>query len=174
LLNPISFLEGVSTVKSVRIVLALVLALSLSATLLAGERHQKREAKAPVCPAGQRIEKLTEGMTLTDDQKAKLGTIGKEYGPKMMDAMKAMKVLTPEQEKTAAEATKAAKAQGKKGRELHDAAQAAVTLTDDQKAKKANAESQLKGLTKDLTEKVKGVLTPEQAEQLKKNAHGRK
>jgi len=128
------------------------------------------EKKAPPCPAAQRIERMTQGLTLTDDQKAKFAELAKEFGPKLMDAMKKTDVLTPEQKKAQADARKAAKEAGKQGKELTEAVMAATKITDDQKAKQAEARKEMSALEKGFAEKARAVLTPEQKDELKKKA----
>lgn len=162
--------------RSARVVLTLAVALLMASPLLAGPKKggEKKEKKAPQCPAAQRIEKMVAGLTLADDQKAKIGEIGKEFGPKLAEVMKKMDVLTPEQKKAKADAAKAAKAAGKKGKEAQAAIDAAVNLTEEQKAKIAEAKKEMAPLEKDLCEKVTAVLTPEQKEQLKKAKPGKK
>jgi Spy/CpxP family protein refolding chaperone len=116
---------------------------------------------------------MTKSLTLTDAQKAKFADIEKEFGPKLVAAQKACDVLTPEQKKAREDAAKTAKTAGKSGKEIHQAADAAVKLTDDQKAKQADAKKQAEALRKELREKVVGVLTQEQKDQIKA-AHGKK
>ena len=144
----------------------------IAGPMLAAEK--KHDHKAPPCPAAQRVAKMTEGLTLADEQKSKLDSVCKELGPKMMDAMKKGDVLTPEQKKCQAEAQKAAKAAGKTGKEAHDAIAAAVKMTDEQKAKQGEARKEMGGLEKCLCEKVMAVLTPDQQEQAKKKAEAAK
>ena len=141
--------------QKVRTVLMVGLALVIAAPMLAAV---KKAHKAPPCPAAQRVEKMTEGLTLTDEQKSKLDAVCKELGPKMMDAMKKGDVLTPEQKKAQAEARNAAKAAGKTGKEAHDDVAAAVKVTDEQKAKQGEARKEMGGLEKCLREKVMAVL----------------
>jgi hypothetical protein len=121
-------------------------------------------------PAAQRAERMTEGLTLTAEQKAKLGEVCKDLGPKLMEAMKKVDVLTPEQKKAEAEARKAAKEAGKTGKEASDAVAAAVKMTEEQKSKQAAGRKEMAALEKELREKVTAVLTAEQKEQLKKKA----
>ena len=128
------------------------------------------ERKAPPCPAAQRVERMTEGLTVTAEQKTKFGDLCKEFGPKLMDVMKKVDVLTPEQKTSQREAMKAAKDAGKTGKELREAVQAAVKLTDDQKAKQVETRKEMGALEKELREKVMAVLTPEQKDELKKKA----
>jgi hypothetical protein len=154
--------------RTARSVLILVMALLIASPLLAADK--KRGAKkAPPCPAAQRAEKMLEGVTLTADQKAKLAEVTKECGPKLAECMKKMNVLTPDQKKAQEEATKAAKAAGKSGKELFAAVAASVKLTDEQKAKMAEARKEMAPIEKDLREKVLAILTDDQKAQVKKN-----
>jgi Spy/CpxP family protein refolding chaperone len=105
---------------------------------------------------------MLKGLNLTDDQKAKVKALRKEYGPKFHAA--ADSILTDEQKTARADAIKAAKAEGKKGPELRKAAMQAVKLTDDQKAKMKEA---VKPLNKEVKDKLMAILTQEQKDQLK-------
>jgi Spy/CpxP family protein refolding chaperone len=105
---------------------------------------------------------VLKGLNLTDDQKAKVKELRKEYGPKFKAA--ADSVLTADQKEAREDAVKAAKAEGKKGPEVGKAAMEAVKLTDDQKAKMKEV---MKPLHKEVHEKLMAILTPEQQEQLK-------
>ena len=105
---------------------------------------------------------MLKGLSLSDDQKAKLKALKEEYKPKFKAA--ADSILTADQQKARDEAVKAAKAEGKKGPEVWKAARHAVKLTDEQKAKFHEA---MKPLHKELHEKVMALLTTEQKEQLK-------
>lgn len=157
--------------KTARAMLFLALALLIASPLWAeGPKKKKAVKKAPPCPAAQQIERMLQGLTIADDQKAKLEAIAKEYGPKLMEMMKETDVLTPEQKKARAEAAKAAKEAGKKGKEAQAAIDEAVKLTDDQKAKQAEAKKKMGPLQKELREKVMAVLNDDQKEQLKKKA----
>ena len=118
--------------------------------------------------------RVTAGLTLTAEQKAKMDELCKDLGPKLMTIMKKMDTLTPEQKKAQAEAMKAARDAGKKGKEAADAVAAALKLTDEQKAKQAEMRKEMAPLEKELREKVMAVLTSEQKEQLKKKAEGAK
>jgi len=152
-----------------RVVLTLGMMLALAVPLLAAPK-QAAEKKAPPCPAAQLVDRLTEGMTLNDQQKTKLDELKKEYGPKLMEARKGQDVLTPEQKKAQAQAIKEAREAGKKGVELREAGAAAVKLTDEQKAKMAEVRKLLMPLEKELREKAMAFFTDEQKEQIKKKA----
>ena len=56
---------------------------------------------------------------------------------------------------------KAAKAAGKKGGEVWKDVQAAMKLTDEQKAKMAELRTQAGALHKEFREKIAAILTPE-------------
>ena len=160
--------------RSARIVLTLLAALSIACSALAADKCCPAKKKAPPCPAAQQIDKITAGLTLTAAQKTSFAGLKKEYGPKLMAAIKQLDVMTPEQKKAAAEARKEAKAAGKTGKEIHQAVDAAVKLTDAQKAKSADAHKKVGALSKELKQKVLALLTPEQKDQLKKAAKAKK
>jgi Spy/CpxP family protein refolding chaperone len=105
-----------------------------------------------------------KGLNLTDDQKAKVDVLKKEYRSKFRAA--ADTILTADQRKARDDAVKAAKAAGKKGPEVWKAAREAVKPTDDQKAKFKEV---MRPLRKELHAKVLAILTSEQKEQLKQN-----
>jgi len=154
--------------RTVRTVLVLAIALAIAAPALAQKKERPpREKKAPKCPAMAMMERMSENLNLTPDQKAKIEAIAKEFGPKMAEAQKKTDVLTPEQKKAMQDAGKAAKEAGKKGKEARDAVDAAVKITDDQKAKMNEARKELGVIQKEMREQFMTVLTPEQKEQFK-------
>ena len=102
-----------------------------------------------------------KNLNLTDQQKAKLADLRKEYEPKFKANHEKMEsILTPQQKKARDEAVKAAFAAGKKGKEMFDAIGAAMKLTDDQKAKMAEAWKQTGALFKEFGEKFAHLLDP--------------
>jgi Spy/CpxP family protein refolding chaperone len=116
-------------------------------------------------------------LKLTDDQVTKLKAIKTEYAPKFQELATARDgILTDDQKKARAEAMKEAKAAGKKGRELFEAVQAAVKLTDEQKTKMKEVGKEAAALGKEVLGKAKEVLTADQQDILKKafghHAHG--
>jgi Spy/CpxP family protein refolding chaperone len=154
--------------KTLRTCVLLAVAMLVALPVMAADK--KPAAKKPAkCPAAAYVERMLQGITLTEDQKAKLGEIQKEFGPKLVDASKKRQaILTPEQRKAEAEAAKAARAEGKKGKDLMQAVQNAVKPSDEQKAKLAEVQKERAALEKGLREKAIGVLTAEQKAQLKK------
>ena len=106
---------------------------------------------------------------LSKEQNAKFADLNKEYGPKFKEAFTKMESIpTAEQKKARDEAFKAAVAAGKNGKEVWDAAQAAMKLTDEQKAKMADAQKEMGALYKEFGEKFRAFLTPEQRKKLPK------
>jgi Spy/CpxP family protein refolding chaperone len=116
----------------------------------------------------ERVEK-NKDLKLTDDQKAKLEELKKEYAPKEKALTgKREGVLTADQKKARDDARKAAKDAGKSRREIFQAGMEAVKLTDAQKATMADVRKAAGALNKEISEKVNKILTPEQQEILKK------
>ncbi|MGB7732049.1 MAG: hypothetical protein WBL72_00005 [Thermoguttaceae bacterium] len=108
-------------------------------------------------------------LNLSDDQKTKLAELQKQYAPKLKDlAQTRDNVLTADQKKARQDAIKAARAAGKRGPEVREAIQAAMKLTDAQKAKLADAQKASRTLNKEIMDKVNQVLTPDQQATLKK------
>ena len=105
---------------------------------------------------------MLKGLTLTEEQKAKVDALRKEYEPKLNEAMDS--VLTADQKQASdTDAIKAAKDAGKTGPEVFKAAMAAVNFADEQKAKMKEA---VEPIGKEVREKIKAILTPKQQEQL--------
>jgi Spy/CpxP family protein refolding chaperone len=149
-------------------VLTLVVSLAVAGSLRAADEgkkaHEGKHAQRPLAWAGVNVDQLK----LTDDQKAKVADLQKEYAPQVADLYKKMQsILTDDQRKARQEAEKAAKEAGKTGKELHDAVAAAVTLTDEQKAKQGEVKAELAPIAKEAREKLTAILTPEQQALLK-------
>ena len=148
--------------RVVRVVLALAVSWVFVGKLLAAD-----QSSPPPQPEHQGHEKnfvmmgpwnMLKELNLTDEQKAKVQELRKEYVPKFKEATDS--VLTTDQKKARDDAIKAAKDAGKKG-ELFTVK---LKLTDEQKAKIREA---ITPLEKELREKTQAILTPEQREQLK-------
>ena len=157
-----------------RTLLVLVIALLLASPLSAaekkrkGERGKKKPRKLPVAVF------VPKSIELTDDQKAKVDEINKEYGPKLVEFQKKMAtILTPEQRKARGEAFKAAREAGKKGEEMRKAVQAALKLSDDQKKKLAELQKEQKPIRDEARKKFIALLTPEQKAKLPGKGKGR-
>ncbi|HVV99862.1 MAG TPA: hypothetical protein VHB77_05960 [Planctomycetaceae bacterium] len=112
---------------------------------------------------------LPAAITLTDEQRTKLDEVKKEYSPKVSELLdKKNGILTADQKKARAEAVKAAKAEGKKGKDLMAAGEEAMKLSDDQKEQMAAVDKDLKALNKEIRGKITEFLTDEQKAALKK------
>jgi Spy/CpxP family protein refolding chaperone len=163
--------------KTVRSVL--ILAATLTVTLPLWAAPKPRAERKPATDAmAQRVAKILDGVTLNDSQKAKVDDLKKEYAPKFADVPKRQgMVLTPEQKKARDDASTAAKAAGKKGRDVSEAVDNAVKITDEQKEQKiraAMARSELSMLERELRDKILKLLTPEQKDQLDKAKQAKK
>jgi Spy/CpxP family protein refolding chaperone len=109
-------------------------------------------------------------LDLTADQKAKIDELQKQYGSKLQEGFqKQQALLTDEQRKAQQEAMRAAREAGKSETETRAAGQAAVKLTDDQKAKRTETQKEMALLVKKVREKVTALLTPEQQQKLQKS-----
>jgi Spy/CpxP family protein refolding chaperone len=136
-----------------------------------GESVEKQGLSTPPTPASVAIQKMLEGLTLTEGQKAKLEEVAKQFNPRMIAVLQKLDVLTPEQTKARQDAIKAARAVGKQGKDIQDAIDAAVQLTDEQKARQAKGKRELDDLNKQLLDEMMAVLTPEQQEQVNARLH---
>jgi len=156
-----------------RVVLTLAVALLLTSALLAAER-KRGEGRKPGegrAPGGaflsEAVFKAVEGLEgLSDDQKEKVGKI-KEKAAEL--AKKREAVLTEEQKTARQKAMEDAKAAGKTGREIFQAAREAVKLTDEQREKSEALAKEGAGLFKELM----SVLTEDQRTKLRESMRPR-
>ena len=122
----------------------------------------KKKTKAPTAV------KVPKSIELTADQKTKVEALNKEFGQKLSECRKkAASIITADQKKARAEATKKAKADGKKGKELRAAANAAVAITADQKAQQAECKKAMGALQKQIRTQFAALLTDEQKAKIK-------
>ncbi|MGA2616440.1 MAG: hypothetical protein ABSF26_02445 [Thermoguttaceae bacterium] len=155
--------------------LPLVVLALLAATVQAQDNKDQKPRRGPGAFGGaQMIDRIlaAKDLNLTDEQKTKLEDLKKEYAPKLKNPMDG--ILTDEQKKARDDATKAAKDAGKNMRETFKAASEAVKLTDDQKAKLREAGKAMRPIFTELRDKINGILTSDQQEQVKKFFSGRK
>jgi hypothetical protein len=144
--------------KTITILTACVLTLSFVAPAVAADKKKK----TPVAI------KVPKSIELTADQKTKLDALNKEFGPKLAECRKkAASIITADQKKARAEATKKAKADGKKGKELRAAANTAVAITADQKAQQAECKKAMGALNKEVRTQFAALLTDEQKAKIK-------
>jgi len=148
---------------------SLLRCLSVSALALlfvpAVRAEEKKEDKKPAPFAN--VFTFPKTITLTDDQQKKLDDLKKEYTPKLEELKKATDVImTPERVKAQKEAIDKAKADGKKGKELTEAGQAALKLTEDETKKLADTKAAQNKLNAEISKKKTDLLTEEQRKAL--------
>ena len=145
--------------KTLTILTACVLTVSFVTPVMAADKKKK---KAPTAV------KVPKGIELTADQKTKVDALNKEFGPKLAECRKkAAGIITADQKKARTEAVKKAKADGKKGKEVQAVANAAVAITDDQKAQQAETKKAMGALNKEIRTQFAALLTDEQKAKLK-------
>jgi len=145
--------------KTLTILTACVLAISFVTPTMAADKKKK---KAPTAV------KVPKSIELTADQKTKVEALNKEFGPKLAECRKkAAGIISADQKKARAEAVKKAKADGKKGKEVQAAANAAVAITADQKAQQAECKKAMGALNKEIRTQFAALLTDEQKAKLK-------
>ena len=143
-------------------VAAMLLIAAVASPLMAAPEKAKKEKKAPkaTCPSA----KIVKNVKLTDAQKAEI----KKITAKHKGALKVTKVgFTAEQRKARAEAVKKAKADGKKGKDLKAAADAAAKITDEQKKAAKEASKKAGAARKEYRVAILAVLTDKQKASLK-------
>ena len=144
--------------KIITILTACVLTASFVAPAVAADKKKK----TPVAI------KVPKSIELTAEQKTKLDALNKEFGPKLAECRKKQAgIITADQKKARAEAMKKAKADGKKGKELRAAVNAALAITADQKTKQAETKKAMAALNKQIKTQLAALLTDEQKAKLK-------
>ena len=145
--------------KTITILTVCFLTVAFVAPTVAADKKKKK------VPNVVRVPKTIE---LTADQKTKIEALNKEFGPKLAECKKkANSIITADQKKARAEATKKAKADGKKGKELRAAGNAAFAITADQKAQQAECKKAMGALNKEIRTKFAALLTDEQKAKIK-------
>lgn len=126
------------------------------------KQKQKKKKGAAFDPTAA-LMKQVAAAGLPEDTVAKIKTVAAEHAPKLRAAQaKVNAVLTAEQKKARGEAMKAAKDAGKKGKELQADVDAALKLTDEQKAEFATAQKEARAAMTSFRQAVAAQLTPEQ------------
>lgn len=159
-----------------RTVFGLSLALYLaSASFGADEQGAAKGAKKKKAPQTPAVFKLPDAVALTAEQQTKLDELKTQYTDKLREAAKKVNdVYTAEQQAAVQAARKAAVAEGKKGKQLKAAVDAAVQLSAEQQEKLTGAQKELGALQKEVRQKIIGLLTDEQKEHVKVKAKGKK
>ena len=150
-----------------------LLALAVITPTFADDKTDKAKAKKKK-PAATAI-KVPKGIKLNEDQRAKLAALNKELGPKLAACRKdAAGIITADQKKARAAAIKEAKAAGKKGKELREAAEAAFKVSEEQKTKLAECKKAMGALQKEGRAGLAAILTDEQKAKLRAGRKGGK
>lgn len=141
-------------------------------------QETKAQKKRPNARKEPPAIQLPKEITLTEEQKAKVAELEKEYGPKMKELREKLdKVMTDEQKKARQAVLKEAREQGKdgkKGKELQKAVKDAMKLSDEQQKQYDEIDKQLVALRQEILEKVKPILTDEQKAKLPKRPERKK
>ena len=154
------------------LVLTLAVVLAMPAMAAEEKKKKKKKKKGRKAPVAVRVPK---SITLTDDQKKQVAAINKEFGPKLAEVQKAVNgVISKEQRQARNAANKKAKADGVKGKLRNAAIQAALNLTDDQKAKMKELTKKRQDVQKAARAKFVEILTAEQKAKLPKKKKGKK
>lgn len=148
-----------------------LLAFAVITPTFAADKVNKTKKKKPAPVAV----KAPKGIELSADQKTALAALNKELGPKLAACRKeAAGIITADQKKAMGAAIKEARAAGKKGKEIREAAEAAGNITGDQKTKQAECKKAMAALQKKVRVGLAGILTDEQKAQLKAGKKGGK
>jgi hypothetical protein len=103
------------------------------------------------------------GIEFSEEQQMKVEEIRKEFLPKLAENQKKWdKVITPEQVQARREALQKARSEGKEGRELQNAANAAIRLTDEQRQQRTAVQKERDELSAQIRTKLIALLTEEQ------------
>ena len=130
--------------------LAVVIALPLSAE----DKKKKKGGKKSRNPLVNVVKKVKDAGA-DEDTLEKVEALAKEYGAKLTEANEGLGDALKQRREAAAKA----KADGKTGKDLQAAVNAAVKLTDEQK----DAMKKAQGIRQDFNKAVAALLTPEQA-----------
>ncbi|MFO0869078.1 MAG: hypothetical protein U0935_08990 [Pirellulales bacterium] len=127
------------------------------------EKKKKGKGGGQTPQAVAALQKQLDTLDLSDEQKTKIKDVVGQFTTRLVDAQKKLgAIVSPEARKASAEALQKAKAEGKKGKELRDAAAAALNLSVDDRAKYDAAQKELNAVVADFRQAVAAVLTEEQ------------
>lgn len=147
--------------------MSLIAAVACSA--VADETEKKGKGKKGGRKKPTATQRFVGKLELSDEQKTQVAAIDKQFAEKFTANQKALtEILTADQKKTQQAAQKAAKEAGKKPGEARKEIEAALELTDEQKAKRKTVQADQKKLDTEVIAALKKVLTEEQQEKLPK------
>jgi NAD-specific glutamate dehydrogenase len=154
--------------KNVFGILALFLFAEISGTLSADE-PKEGEGKPAAHTVAIPLQEVLNQLNLSEKQKADVKELMQEFGKKVKEVGGKMEaVLSDKQKQLRNETIKAAVDAGIKSREeIAKAVSDAIKLTDEQKTKMQELNKGIIASQREMVEKIKGLLTPDQAEQMK-------
>lgn len=161
--------------KTLRNVLCLSLMVLVAGGAMADEQQKKGKGKRAAAKKPTATQRFVAKLELTDEQKTQVAAIDKQFAERFSAVQKQMsELLTDEQKKAQREATKAAKESGSKPAETRKAVDAALNLTDEQKAQRKEIMAVQQKLNSEIITALKAVLTEEQQASLPKTREANK
>ena len=148
----------------IRSFLLLLVSFILAAPLLAADENkaEKKPAKGKKAPAAA-LFNLPKTIQLTGEQQAKVKELIEKFNPRMAEiAAKQKEIITPEQAKARQEAMKKAREEGKKGKDLREAVEAAAQISGEQKQQLAEINKARQALQQEARAALMTLLTDEQ------------
>ena len=150
--------------KTFRNLVCLTLMAAVACSAVADEKEKKGKGKKPTA-----TQRFVAKMELTDEQKTLVAAIDKQFAEKFDAGRKTMdEILTDDQKKAQRAAQKAAKEAGTNPQDARKEVEAALNLTDEQKAERKTAQADQKKLDVEVVAALKKVLTAVQQEKLPK------
>ncbi len=147
--------------RACRVMMLLALVAVMAAPLAAQEKKKGKKGRKNQERGGvlTQLMKQVEKAEPTAEQKEKIKEITGKVEAELKELQAAVK-LTPEQLKAQREARAKAEADGVKGKEMRDAVDAAMNLTEEQKAVRAKFQKQMA----EVRQQIVGLLSAEQVE----------
>jgi hypothetical protein len=151
-----------------KVVVLTLLAASLFACRLNAE-EKGEDAKPAPRPVAVSLLDLLKQLDLTEEQKENVNELTRTFSDKVKEVQGKMDaVLTDVQKRARDETIKSAVEAGEKDRaKIAKSVSDAIKLTDEQKAKMKELNDGIVASQREMVEKIKALLTSEQAEQLK-------
>lgn len=161
--------------KTFRNLVCLSLMAAVACSAVADEKEKKGKGKKGARKAPSATQQLLSKIELDDEQKTAVAAIDKQFAEKFTAIRQAVSdVLTDGQKKTQRTMQKAAREAGKKPQESRKEIEAALKLSDEQKAKQKAAQANKQKLNAEIIAALKKILTEEQQAKLPKLRTGRK
>ncbi|HKB35351.1 MAG TPA: hypothetical protein VKD72_02790 [Gemmataceae bacterium] len=133
----------------------------------ADKKAEKKAEKKALSSVDQAFA-LPKEIKLSEDQQKKIDELKKEYAPKFEELKKKLDAIeTPERRKSAGEAGKKSKEDGKSKQEIQEAREAAMKLSDAEKSQLKELRAASAALRKETRTKKAALLTDEQKALLK-------